>query len=338
MKRIEWVDTLKGIGIILMVLGHYPAFSYTGKALILIYSFHMPLFLFIGGYLFSDIKDHKELFGKLKNNVRSLAVPYFGFSIISLVFSWPESGQVASNYLYGIFCGLGTENLPNVPLWFLTFYFTGRCMFSLIVYLANVIGKNRRAVKEGVLFLLTFVLIAAAYVYRLKLYKPRLPWNPEMSALCMGFYYMGYQFRHFNRKRELPVIWKPVLCGLAFALWFPVALYGTRVDINASYFGRGMWYFYFAASLGLIWCVGLSHFLSRLKPARIVLNYLGQNSLYVVGFHIPMNFVAGAVVLPFMPAAVQSAYTTKSLTGILFTVITTILLSLIAGYLWKEVE
>lgn len=338
MKRIEWVDTLKGIGIILMVLGHYPAFSYTGRALILIYSFHMPLFLFIGGYLFSDIKNRKELTNKLKNNVGSLALPYFGFSIISLVFSWPANEQVASTYLYGIFYGLGTENLPNVPLWFFTFYFTGRCIFAIIVYLANAVGKNRRAVKESVLFILTFTLVAAAYVYRLKLYKTRLPWNPEMSALCMGFYYLGYQFRHFKLKRELPVIWKAALCSLAFALWVPAALYGTRVDINASYFGRGMWYFYFAASLGLIWCVGLAHLLSRVKLVKILLNYLGENSLYVVGFHIPMNFVAGAVILPFMPVAVQAAYMTKSVIGVLFTVITTILLSLLAGYLWREAK
>lgn len=333
MKRIEWVDTLKGIGIILMVLGHYPAFSYTGRALTLIYSFHMPLFLFVGGYLFSDSKD---LAGKLKSNVRSLAVPYFGFSIISLIFSWPVNEQIASNYLYGIFYGIGTENMPNVPLWFFTFYFTGRCIFAIIVYLANAIGKNKRVVKEWVLFFLTFAIISVAYVYRLKYYKPRLPWNPDMSALCMGFYYMGYQFRRFKPKRELPIMGKVIICGLAFALWVPAALYGTRVDINASYFGKGMWCFYFTASLGLVWCVGLAHLLSRMKLVSRLINYLGENSLYVVGFHIPMNFIVGAVILPFMPVAVQAAYMTKSVIGVLFTVISTMLLSLMAGYLWRE--
>ena len=49
-KRIEWVDIAKGIGIFLMVMGH------TGIPRIgnqWIYSFHMPLFFFISGFLFN---------------------------------------------------------------------------------------------------------------------------------------------------------------------------------------------------------------------------------------------------------------------------------------------
>ena len=42
MKREEWVDTLKGIGILLVIVGHTnsPFFKY-------IYYFHMPLFFMI---------------------------------------------------------------------------------------------------------------------------------------------------------------------------------------------------------------------------------------------------------------------------------------------------
>ena len=40
-KRIEWIDRAKGIGIILVILGH-SIFLEIFK--ILIYSFHMPLF------------------------------------------------------------------------------------------------------------------------------------------------------------------------------------------------------------------------------------------------------------------------------------------------------
>lgn len=40
-KRIEWIDRVKGIGIILVILGH-SIFLEIFK--ILIYSFHMPLF------------------------------------------------------------------------------------------------------------------------------------------------------------------------------------------------------------------------------------------------------------------------------------------------------
>ena len=50
MKRKRWIDVLKGIGATLVLFGHL---IYSESFLkIFIYSFHMPLFFFIGGYLF----------------------------------------------------------------------------------------------------------------------------------------------------------------------------------------------------------------------------------------------------------------------------------------------
>lgn len=44
-KRIEYIDILKGIGIILVVLGHV---TQDKQVFQLIYAFHMPLFFFVG--------------------------------------------------------------------------------------------------------------------------------------------------------------------------------------------------------------------------------------------------------------------------------------------------
>lgn len=52
-NRIEWIDTAKGIGIILVLLGHadFEPFSK------IIYMFHIPLFFFISGFLFHFNED-----------------------------------------------------------------------------------------------------------------------------------------------------------------------------------------------------------------------------------------------------------------------------------------
>lgn len=50
-KRLDWIDCLKGLGIILVVWGHL---NLPRAVEIIIYSFHMPLFFFISGYLFKN--------------------------------------------------------------------------------------------------------------------------------------------------------------------------------------------------------------------------------------------------------------------------------------------
>lgn len=76
MKRIEWIDIARGIGIILVILGHIGI----GKIGKFIYSFHIPLFFFLSGYCFSgngiDIKDF------LKKKVKKLIVPYIFIGIV----------------------------------------------------------------------------------------------------------------------------------------------------------------------------------------------------------------------------------------------------------------
>lgn len=48
-KRIDWIDVAKGIGIILMVMGHTSMPDAINRW---IYSFHMPLFFLLSGLLF----------------------------------------------------------------------------------------------------------------------------------------------------------------------------------------------------------------------------------------------------------------------------------------------
>ena len=60
-KRIEWIDICRGLAIILVIIGH--SNLETGMAFNLksiIYSFHMPLFFVLSGYLFYNIKDKKD--------------------------------------------------------------------------------------------------------------------------------------------------------------------------------------------------------------------------------------------------------------------------------------
>ena len=97
-KRIEWIDTAKGIGLLLVMLGqlHVPYMSAW------IYTFHMPLFFFLSGVVFSGDKySFKEFCIK---RMKSLVVPYFClgfviylFYVIMNVMVGPENGLYGTN-------------------------------------------------------------------------------------------------------------------------------------------------------------------------------------------------------------------------------------------------
>jgi fucose 4-O-acetylase-like acetyltransferase len=53
--KIEWIDVIKGIGIVFVVAGH----TYIGEVKDFIFLFHMPLFFFISGFLFTQ-QEHKK--------------------------------------------------------------------------------------------------------------------------------------------------------------------------------------------------------------------------------------------------------------------------------------
>lgn len=90
-NRVEWLDNAKGIGIILVIIGHSLITKIKSDYYIAdwlfryIYSFHMSFFLFISGVIFSNAKERYFTYNAsdyLKKKFRSLLVPYFSYSLI----------------------------------------------------------------------------------------------------------------------------------------------------------------------------------------------------------------------------------------------------------------
>ena len=72
----------KGIGMILVMFGHA---SFPKVLTTEIFTFHVPLFFFISGYIFfyPKYKNYKEF---VKKKIISLAIPYFTLSLINYLF------------------------------------------------------------------------------------------------------------------------------------------------------------------------------------------------------------------------------------------------------------
>lgn len=84
-ERILFLDVAKALCIILVVVGHYvPAYSpdwYMGLHDV-IYTFHMPLFMFASGYIYMATRKETDYGSFLMRKVRRLLVPYLTVSVL----------------------------------------------------------------------------------------------------------------------------------------------------------------------------------------------------------------------------------------------------------------
>lgn len=127
--REKWVDDVKVIAYILVVLGHF--FQSMTKANILpendlykwfnttIYYFHVPLFFICSGYLYqkySKVNDLKSWKRNVAKKALALGVPYVTFSIATWVLKTVFSGSVNDRI-----SGLGDTLFlhPTSPYWYL---------------------------------------------------------------------------------------------------------------------------------------------------------------------------------------------------------------------------
>ena len=84
-KRLQYVDFLKGFAILCVVVGHIAAFNPKCDLLIdFVYSFHMPLFFFISGFLFHK-KNIVNIQKSIISKVKSLIIPYLSISVLAVV-------------------------------------------------------------------------------------------------------------------------------------------------------------------------------------------------------------------------------------------------------------
>ena len=95
MKKIEWLSVLQGFSMLLVVIGHVSLTNVPGDVTTpiatgierTIYTFHMPLFIFISGWLFyyTCIGRNKSYKDMLVSKAKRLAIPFFAFTIIAMV-------------------------------------------------------------------------------------------------------------------------------------------------------------------------------------------------------------------------------------------------------------
>lgn len=81
-SRADWIDVLKGIGIILVVIGHVNTKGFLVQWL---YTFHMPLFFALSGYILYKFGKNIPFQKFLLKRTKSILWPFILFSCCPMV-------------------------------------------------------------------------------------------------------------------------------------------------------------------------------------------------------------------------------------------------------------
>lgn len=278
-RRLD-LDTAKGIGMILVIIGHSRP---PELVQILIYGVHMPLFFYISGQLWRG-----EV--RLARSVRALWRPF----VIASILSWllwlvkqqlhQPDGQPLWGPLVATLWGgnLNGYLVHNTPLWFLP------ALLSIFM----------------VLWLLTGFLSPARAAFALLMLGLPLLWQgPSTEAaaalpMSLGqglvggiFFALGYlSLRLPMAKKALARLSHPLAGAVITGLALTIAYANGRVDMYSLQFGAPLSYL----ASGALGSWGFTT-LCRLPSIQLrSLCLIGRNSLVILAVHLPLLWLLRA--------------------------------------------
>ncbi len=259
-ERYKELDLMKGIGIILVYIGHsfnFPNFEWTRILFFLgstVYSFHMPLFFFISGLL-SNTNKEIDLKKFYKGKLKRLLIPYFFINLIDFI---PRNlfPQLVNSEFIGIkevlFYGTKIS-------WFV---YTLFIIFIIFPILEKYIFKKDRY------YLFGLFLIILNY---LKIFKNIEIFSLNKVVIYLLYFYLGYIIKPFYKEKIKNGI------GSQNLIFFIIGI--VFLSLSYKYYYINYFSSILFAILGILFVLNLS---LRIKVDTNIykfLTFLGINSL-----------------------------------------------------------
>ena len=289
MKRESTIDIMKGIGILLVVLGH----TYYNSQII--YSFHMPLFFILSGasMVFST---HKYSW---KRRFRLIMIPYFCFSLLSFIYwllieshfrpinntslfvdRFLGTFDIRLQQFLNIFIAENTINYfaYNIVLWFLP------CLF-VADYIYSRIKITPPLVKWA-------IIACIPIVYDIFSNIPCLPFCSNIAIIAVPFWALGHRF-YIPLKTSIKLsIGKNITIFLILltVLIFAYRYFYPQIDMLGNKVFP-LYLFYGFAIIGTILVLSASSILEKSKYLSMLFCWIGRNSLVIMCIHEPLKRV-----------------------------------------------
>ena len=261
---------MKGIAIIAVIAGHVLPLESHGR--IIIYSFHMPLFFIVAGYLYKPNTMYRKRF---RADFFRLMIPYlvfaFCFTIYLLIKETDKLYALKYSFIATVFgsscnhLSLIWSTAPRIgAAWFLPALFCCRQIFNLIYNHTKFV----------------YIVIPCITVISILIdnYLINLPFAllPGISATI--FYLIGYLVHSKTIEDKYYLIFGFV----GFVCWMVHIMY-SNMDMSFCYYGL-----YPVDVIGASFATAAIYFVSRwLSKYHIgkVLGRIGEASLYIFCFH-----------------------------------------------------
>ncbi len=278
-KNIPWVGIVKSIGVFLVFIGHIWSHSRLEMIYKAIYSFHMPLFFILAGFLFSSKDTFMEM---TKKKLFRVLLPGLFYNILfsPLYFVYTEKIDI-SEFISGLFFFRG-EVTANPPCWF---FFT--LFFTFIV--AKLVRVDRN--KAWVNLMISLLSFGIGYVlFRHVAVKNDFFGVKELFP-ALGLFSFGIIVRKLDLsgKVERNRIASFITFTVSGIIWF---IFGLRLNGKVAFYGADFGnYLYFVISgiAGSVALICLVIFITSFKPLdkafSKINNYPSAGSILLIGSH-----------------------------------------------------
>ncbi len=179
-KRIISLDIAKALCILLVVVGHFnpdTAPEWWKCVNQIIYSFHMPLFLFVSGYVYHHTLKKQSFGAFMGKKMKRLAVPYFITSVLIIAIKIATQGNAQVEHPVTLHSFIEICYLPAAG--YFLWYVWALLMMFLVVWCAQTKAT------------------------RLCLF-----------AISVALYYLPFEFPEFFCLRQLKVMWLYFMAGV----------------------------------------------------------------------------------------------------------------------------
>lgn len=290
-NRVAYIDIAKGLGILVIVLGHNDLAGYHPLLHKFIYAFHIPLFFFLSGMFFRPERSFGET---LTRRFNTLMKPYF-FTLFMIYL-----GEAAfSNMTFPVIVGRIAKSLYAtghyidwVQLWFIPHLFA----VSLFAWLAwrGIFGRVH---SDWLRWIMMSAMLAVG-VYTMAYFWPfnapligtelfGLPFSLDLVLASGFFFLLGYEVNQLSLEK---IFASPLVLAATFGLLLaliltlpPVLDFNTRtypsLGINSL-----------EALLGIAMTLSLARNIEKWSSRLTsVFSYFGRISLVILIFHVPIQ-------------------------------------------------